>query len=119
MPADGLDGEQRSNIGSSPFFEPVPVRVAAEVSTTATALKLEWRRFPWRSRFIGFFMAYTTYYKKSDRADRVAAQFKGLYTTLLNKYYVDELYDALFVNRAKDTGRGLWRFDSTHRGRRR
>ena len=34
-----------------------------------------------------------------------------LYTTLLNKWYIDELYDALFVHRAKDLGRGLWRFD--------
>jgi hypothetical protein len=25
---------------------------------------------------------------------------------------VDELYDYLFVHRAKDLGRGLWRFDS-------
>ena len=45
-------------------------------------------------------------------AERVSRQFKGLYTTLLNKYYIDELYDALFVNRAKDAGRSLWRFDS-------
>jgi len=25
--------------------------------------------------------------------------------------YVDEIYDALFVNRAKDLGTGLWNFD--------
>ena len=61
---------------------------------------------------IGFLIAYTTYAKKSDRAARVSAQFKGLYQALLNKWYVDELYDALWVNRAKDLGRGLWRFDS-------
>ncbi len=60
----------------------------------------------------GIFIAYTTYYKKSDRAERVSKQFKGLYTTLVHKYYVDELYDALFVNRAKDSGRSLWKFDS-------
>jgi NADH-quinone oxidoreductase subunit L len=60
----------------------------------------------------GFLLAYTTYYKKSDRAARVSAQFKGLYAALLNKWYIDELYDALFVNRSKDLGVGLWRFDS-------
>jgi NADH-quinone oxidoreductase subunit L len=32
---------------------------------------------------------------------------------LVNKYKVDELYDALFVNRAKDSGNGLWAFDAT------
>ena len=31
---------------------------------------------------------------------------------LLNKWKVDELYDALFVNRAKDAGTGLWKFDA-------
>jgi NADH-quinone oxidoreductase subunit L len=62
---------------------------------------------------VGFYIAFSTYYKKSDRADRVSAQFKGLYTALANKWYVDELYDALFVNRAKDLGTGLWKFDST------
>jgi NADH-quinone oxidoreductase subunit L len=61
---------------------------------------------------VGFLIAFTAYYKKSDLPERVSAQFKGLYTTLLNKWYVDELYDALFVNRSKDLGRGLWRFDS-------
>jgi len=30
----------------------------------------------------------------------------------LNKYYVDEGYDFLFVNRAKDAGTGLWKFDA-------
>ena len=30
----------------------------------------------------------------------------ALYTRwLLNKWYIDELYDALFVNRAKDAGK--------------
>ena len=34
---------------------------------------------------IGFCIAYFTYYKKSDRADRVSAQFRGLYTALLEQ----------------------------------
>jgi NADH-quinone oxidoreductase subunit L len=61
---------------------------------------------------IGIFLAYSTYYKKSDRAERVSTSFRGLYQTLLNKWYVDEIYDALFVNRAKGLGRALWRFDA-------
>jgi len=61
---------------------------------------------------IGFAIAYTTYYKKSDRAERVSTQFRGLYQALLNKWYIDELYDALFVNRAKNLGNLLWKFDA-------
>ena len=60
----------------------------------------------------GIYLAYSMYYKKSNRPQEIAARFRGAYSTLLNKYYVDELYDAVFVNRAKDTGKSLWKFDS-------
>ena len=30
----------------------------------------------------------------------------------MNKYYVDEIYDFLFINRAKDAGNSLWKFDA-------
>ncbi len=94
-----------------PVFEPV-LPAAAEVSHLSESVEIGMAAVSVAVAFIGFMIAYTTYYKKSDRAERVSTQVKGLYTTLLNKYYVDELYDALFVNRAKDTGRALWRFDS-------
>ena len=29
-------------------------------------------------------------------------EFSGLYKLLYNKYYVDQIYDAMFVNRTKD-----------------
>ena len=35
----------------------------------------------------------------------------GLYRLLYNKYYVDQIYDAMFVNRAKDLGTTLGAFD--------
>ena len=47
-------------------------------------------------------------------ADRVAARFAGVHRVLLNKYYVDELYDAAIVQPIKRTSeRALWRvFDA-------
>jgi NADH-quinone oxidoreductase subunit L len=47
-------------------------------------------------------------------ADRVAARFAGVHRVLLNKYYVDELYDAVVVQPIKRTSeRALWRvFDA-------
>jgi NADH-quinone oxidoreductase subunit L len=47
-------------------------------------------------------------------ADRVAARFAGAHRVLLNKYYVDELYDAVIVQPIKRTSeRALWRvFDA-------
>src|SRR5678815_187749 len=90
----------------------MPVAAAAEEATHSAGLEIGMAAVSVAIAVIGFLIAYTTYAKKSDRAERVATQFKGLYQALLNKWYVDELYDALFVNRAKDMGRGLWRFDS-------
>ncbi len=61
---------------------------------------------------IGIFTAYTMYYKKSDLAARLSTQWRATYGTLLNKYYIDEIYNAVWVNGAKGAGTGLWRFDS-------
>jgi NADH-quinone oxidoreductase subunit L len=94
-----------------PVFEPLQATAAAATEHSAS-LEIGMAAVSVAVALIGFLIAYTTYYKKSDRAERVSAQFKGLYAALLNKWYVDELYDALFVNRLKDLGRGLWRFDS-------
>ncbi|MGD1155495.1 MAG: NADH-quinone oxidoreductase subunit L [Terriglobia bacterium] len=60
---------------------------------------------------VGFSMAYRWYVRQPKIAERVAAAAGAGYTLLLNKYYIDELYDALFVNRAKDLGNALAAFD--------
>ena len=46
----------------------------------------------------GFVLAYLLYYRKTLSADAIAAVGSGApYRVLLNKYYVDELYWAIFV----------------------
>jgi NADH-quinone oxidoreductase subunit L len=52
--------------------------------------------------------------RRKDAADRMAATFAGVHRVLLNKYYVDELYDAAIVQPIKRTSeRALWRvFDA-------
>jgi NADH-quinone oxidoreductase subunit L len=52
--------------------------------------------------------------RRKDAADRVAARFAGAHRVLLNKYYVDELYDAVIVQPIKRTSeRALWKaFDA-------
>jgi NADH-quinone oxidoreductase subunit L len=61
---------------------------------------------------LGIYLAYHFYVKSPGSADRVAARFSGLHETLRRKYYVDELYDALFVNRTKDLGNACFLVDS-------
>jgi NADH-quinone oxidoreductase subunit L len=44
------------------------------------------------------YAALTVYRKRLDIAETVAGNFKKAYRILLNKYYVDEIYDAAVVN---------------------
>jgi len=46
---------------------------------------------------IGLAAAYWLYLKRPEKADGLARSLKPVYTTLLNKYYVDELYAAIVV----------------------
>ena len=59
----------------------------------------------------GISFAYLIYIKIPSRANELYERFRGAYQVLWNKYYVDELYDMLFVNRTKDAGDALWVID--------
>src|SRR6202162_1821431 len=60
---------------------------------------------------LGILFAWFLYVKRTDLPQKIANAFGGFYRLVYNKYYVDELYDALFVNRAKDLGLALGAFD--------
>jgi NADH-quinone oxidoreductase subunit L len=62
---------------------------------------------------IGWGLAHFLYHVSPQTADGWAARFSGAYTTLLNKYYVDELYDFIFVEPVKRLGEILDWFDRT------
>ncbi len=47
---------------------------------------------------VGFLVAFWLYLKQPGKPEALAKSMKGAYTTLLNKYYVDELYAAVVVN---------------------
>jgi NADH-quinone oxidoreductase subunit L len=58
----------------------------------------------------GIFVATLFFLKRPERAGRVATQFAGAHRVLLNKYYVDELYNAVIVQPIKKVSSGLlWR----------
>ncbi len=58
---------------------------------------------------IGIALAWYAYMTSSRLPERLASQHGPLYKFLLNKWYFDELYDALFVRPAFWIGRLLWR----------
>ena len=47
---------------------------------------------------VGFLLARAFYVENPELPERLMTRFRGLYITLLNKYWVDEIYDALIVN---------------------
>jgi len=47
--------------------------------------------------FGGFGLAYLFYFKRRELPEQIAARARGLYQTVLNKYYVDEIYDKIIV----------------------
>jgi len=59
----------------------------------------------------GIGVAWQMYLKRTELPERLASSWGWLYRLLYGKYYVDEIYDAMFVNRAKDLGTTLANFD--------
>jgi NADH-quinone oxidoreductase subunit L len=57
----------------------------------------------------GIYLAYQMYIKKPELPKKLAERFSLIYKLLLNKYYVDEIYDALFVNSMKIMAVQLWK----------
>jgi len=58
---------------------------------------------------IGIGIAYLFYIKNPALPKLLAERQKGLYQLVFHKYYVDELYEILFINSLKRLGTGLWR----------
>ncbi len=57
----------------------------------------------------GWFAAFVMYLRKPDLPGKLAKQFSGVYGLVLNKYWIDELYNALVVRPLNAFARiGLW-----------
>ncbi|MBI2470507.1 MAG: NADH-quinone oxidoreductase subunit L [Planctomycetes bacterium] len=57
----------------------------------------------------GIYLAYQMYIKKPELPKKLAERFSLIYKLLLNKYYVDEIYDVLFVKSTKIMAVQLWK----------
>jgi len=57
---------------------------------------------------LGIALAYTMYVALPELPARLAAAVPGVYRFVLNKWYFDELYDAVFVRQATRVARILW-----------
>lgn len=58
---------------------------------------------------VGIVLAYMMYITRPELPKTLAKRFKRTYTLLLNKYYVDEIYDAVFVKPTIGVSNVLWK----------
>ncbi len=100
-----------------PFLSPIvpPLGAHAEAGHHALTRELLLMAGSVAAAGLGIFLAISWYVKGKGRApERLAQGFPGIYKTLSNKYYVDEVYEAVFVEGlAKEGGRFLWEVDAT------
>jgi NADH-quinone oxidoreductase subunit L len=82
----------------SKFLEPVfggAQAAGSEAAARSTELTLAGVAF--FTALIGFGIAYWMYSKNTKKPAELEKSFKGVYNTLLHKYYVDELYAAVII----------------------
>jgi NADH-quinone oxidoreductase subunit L len=61
---------------------------------------------------VGLLFARWMYVTKPDEAGKMVTRFGAIHTLVYNKYWIDEIYDVLFVNSIVGLSRFLWkRFD--------
>ena len=60
---------------------------------------------------VGILLAYKFYVTSPEISEQLAERWAGAHRMLLNKYYVDELYNGTVVQGTMVSGRGLWVFD--------
>lgn len=96
-----------------PVFHAGPPAEPAAPAHANTATELALMGLSIAVAAAGIMLAMAMYLRQPGRADALAARFGGWYRTLLNKYYVDEIYDGVIVQPIKRLSIGLWRgFDA-------
>ncbi|MFV0332922.1 MAG: NADH-quinone oxidoreductase subunit L [Tropicimonas sp.] len=64
---------------------------------------------PFIAMVAGLGLSYVFYVRLTDLPATTARLFRPLHSLFYNKWYVDELYDRMFVRSAKAIGYGFWR----------
>jgi NADH-quinone oxidoreductase subunit L len=78
-------------------FMPAGAAVHAEAPEASFSLELALMGLSAAVALAGIYLAYQIYLAKAGVAEKLAASMSGIYRLLARKYYVDEIYDALFV----------------------
>jgi NADH-quinone oxidoreductase subunit L len=82
---------------------------SAEFAERIEKLPLIVKLAPGIAMLVGFLIALQAYVRRTDWPKRFVGSFGLVYTVLLNKYYFDELYEAIFIRPALWLGRFFWK----------
>jgi NADH-quinone oxidoreductase subunit L len=118
-----LGGENRIERFLEPSFEVHAAAAAGEPAAAVAEAQAEPAHADDQSRTEGMLMALSVgvaiagigiagffWWRRSNAAAALAQQFGGVHRLLLNKYYLDEIYDALIVQPIKRGSEGaLWK----------
>jgi len=104
---DYFVGHERGHFWASTIF----VMAGRDAVEAAHHVPLWVKKAPLVVSGLGILLATIMYIWIKGLPERLATSLQGIYRTLLNKYYIDELYDAVFVRASTRLGRVLW-----HRG---
>ena len=88
------------------------LRILPEHDTVAMAHHVEeWVKLsPLGAAVAGILLSYVAYVRFPALPGKCAQAAGGLYRLLFNKYYIDEIYNFLFVRTARRYGEVLWRW---------
>ncbi|KPN62164.1 NADH dehydrogenase subunit L [Aliiroseovarius crassostreae] len=109
--ADAAHGDDLEVTGMAPgapvgaIFMAPDNHVMDEAHQVPTWVKVS----PFIAMVLGFVVAFWFYIVNPSLPKRLANTFPAIYQFLLNKWYFDELYDAIFVKPAFAIGRFLWK----------
>jgi NADH-quinone oxidoreductase subunit L len=104
-----LGGHNALHTWLEPAFG-LPAAEPAEASAQSASLEFTLMGASSLIAIVGIAIATFIWWRRREIADAMARTFSPLYRLLLNKYYVDELYDATIVQPIKVVSqRGLWR----------
>jgi NADH-quinone oxidoreductase subunit L len=85
------------------------VKATEEVLHHAHEVPLWVKLLPLAFAVAGIALSYYYYVLRTDMPERTVKRFPGLHALFYNKWYFDELYDAVFVKPSLAIGRFLWK----------
>ncbi|SNS80925.1 NADH-quinone oxidoreductase subunit L [Tropicimonas sediminicola] len=105
----GAEGEHHAAFGGAPGQGALYFAPDNHVLDDAHAAPVWVKVSPFVAMLLGLGLAYLFYIRKPELPGKLAENQKPLYEFLLNKWYFDEIYDAIFVNPVRALGRTLWK----------